>query len=116
MHKTIFKVTLITISLIFTIGFIVVIAPLLIKNPDIYLAFASGFVNPFAAGFTTDTILTWWALCIWIVYEAKTLSIKHGWICIILGLVPGVAVGLSLYLVVRMQQINEVTKQQENIT
>jgi hypothetical protein len=41
-------------------------------------------------------------LTTWVVYEAKTRPVKHGWIAPLLGLVPGVATGFAVYLLLRL--------------
>ena len=66
-----------------------------------------GFVNPYSSGYSSDVIACWLILMVWIVYEAKNKGVKHGWICILLGAVPGVAVGFALYLILRVKQLAE---------
>jgi hypothetical protein len=46
-------------------------------------------------------------LAIWIVFEARSRSVKHGWLCLVVGILPGVAVGFAAYLVLRSSQITE---------
>ena len=48
-----------------------VIVPLLLANPDVPGAFAAGFVNPTASGYSTDAIACWAIPPIWIVYERR---------------------------------------------
>ena len=105
MNEKLFKISLASIAVIFTIIFCVVVLPPLLQNPDIIAAFSAGFVNPYASGYSADVLLCWLVLAVWIVYEAKTLKVKHGWICLLLGMMPGVAVGFPLYLIVRMNQV-----------
>jgi len=69
---------------------------------------AAGFVNPYAAGYSSDVIFCWLALAVLVVYDAKVLSVKHGWICLLLGLMPGVAVGMALYFILRSSQVHQV--------
>jgi len=52
-------------------------------------AFSAGFVNPYSSGYSADVILCWVTLVIWVMYEAKVYSVKYGWICLVLGVVPG---------------------------
>lgn len=78
----------------------------LIAKPDIIGAFAASFVNPYSSGYSVDVIACWLILTIWIIYEAKNRQIKYGWICLILGLFPGVAVGFALYLNLRFRQLS----------
>lgn len=110
MNEKFFKLALILVAIGFTMVFCVVVMPPLIANPDIFGALAAGFVNPYAAGYSSDIFFCYAALVIFIAYEAKTLGVKHGWICLILGAVPGVAVGLALYLLIRHNQITQSQK------
>jgi hypothetical protein len=48
--------------------------------------------------------MCWFVLASWIVYEKAKHGVKHGWIPLLLGLVPGVATGFALYLLIRMRQ------------
>ena len=70
-------------------------------------AFAAGFVNPYASGYSSDVVACWLIMAIWVIYEATSKAVRHGWICLLLGVIPGVAVGFSLYLVVRSVQLRE---------
>ncbi|MFK7799366.1 MAG: DUF2834 domain-containing protein [Aureispira sp.] len=103
MKEQLFKWRLLLIAIGFTFAFCWLIIPPLLQNPDVIGAFAAGFVNPYASGYSTDVFCCWLILLVWVVYESST--IKHGWICLVLGLIPGVAVGFALYLLLRMQQL-----------
>lgn len=105
MNQSVFKASLIWAAIVFTGIFCYLVIPPLVENPDIIAAFAAGFVNPFAAGYSTDVFFCWFVLAVWIWFEASNSSVKHGWICLILGVVPGVAVGFALYLLVRHSQL-----------
>jgi len=105
MNGNVFKACLILVAVLFTVIFCFLVVPPLIESPDIIGAFSAGFVNPFAAGYSTDVILCWLVLAIWVWYEASSLAIKNGWVCLVLGVVPGVAVGFALYLLVRHSQL-----------
>ena len=102
-----FRVAVTVVSLAFAVFFSVVVIPPLIDDPDILGAFGAGFVNPYASGYSADVIACWVILAIWIVFEATSLSVKHGWLCLVVGVVPGVAVGFAAYLVLRFNQIVE---------
>ncbi len=104
---------LIGVALAFSLIFCVVVLPPLFADPTIPGAFAAGFVNPYAAGYSTDVIFCWFALAIWVVHEARTYSVRYGWVCLALGVVPGVAVGFPLYLILRMTQIRQVAEYSE---
>ena len=83
--------------------FAVVVVPPLLASGDIIGAALAGFVNPYASGYAADTIITALILIAWIIYERLTLGVRHGWICIVVTLVPGVATGFALYLILRMR-------------
>jgi hypothetical protein len=106
MSESVFKTSLYLAALVFTGIFCFLVIPPLIENPDVIGAFAAGFVNPFAAGYATDAIVCWFVLAIWVCFEASNSAIRHGWICLLLGVVPGVAVGFALYLLLRHAQFN----------
>lgn len=108
MNEKLFRLALILVAIGFTLAFCVMVVPPLMANPDVFGAFAAGFVNPYAAGYATDVLFCYAALAILVVYDAKVLSVRHGWICLVLGIVPGVAVGLALYFLVRHAQLTQV--------
>ena len=89
----------------FTVLFAVVVVPLLVAEPDIIGAFAAGFVNPYASGYSADVIACWLILALWVLFEARTKGVRHGWLCLLVGIVPGVAVGFAAYLVIRSRQL-----------
>lgn len=101
MKENIFQTGLAVIAALFTICFLILVVPPLVQNFDPIGAFAGGFVNPFSSGYALDVIFTWLALALWVFYESKTKGIKHGWIALALGVVPGVAVGLAFYIYIR---------------
>jgi Terpene cyclase DEP1 len=80
------------------------VLPPLVADPDVIGALLAGFVNPYAAGYALDAITCWLILAVWVVHEARARGIRHGWIALLLGLVPGVATGLACYLIVRSMQ------------
>jgi hypothetical protein len=108
MSEKTFEVASFGVAICFTILFCLLVIPALISDLDIIGAFAAGFVNPYASGYSADVILCWVALAIWVTYEAKVYSVKYGWICLGLGIIPGVAVGFPLYLVLRNRQIRQI--------
>lgn len=89
----------------FSAAFLILVVPALVADFDVVGAFAAGFVNPYASGYSTDVILCWVALAGWVWYESSTAGVRHGWVCVLLGAVPGVAVGLPLYLILRSRQL-----------
>ena len=106
MPESLFKAVIIAAAAVFTLIFCAVVIPPLIAEPDVVGAFAAGFVNPYSSGYSSDVLACWVILAAWIAYEAKTLGVRHGWICALLGIIPGVAVGFALYLLLRMKQLN----------
>ena len=110
MSETLFRRLLIAAALFFSLFFAVVVIPPLIANPDVWGAFEAGFVNPYSSGYSTDVLVCWFVLAVWVVYEAKAYSIRHGWICLLIGIVPGVAVGFALYLLLRSKQLKQTIK------
>ena len=105
MTDKLFKGALYLVMVLFTAFFTITILPPLLADFDVIGALAAGFVNPYASGYSTDVILCWFVLLIWVIHDLKVHAIKHGWICLLLGMVPGVAVGLSLYLILRHAQL-----------
>lgn len=110
MSEAIFRSLLIAAAVFFSVFFAVVVIPPLVANPDIWGAFAAGFVNPYSSGYSTDVLVCWFVLAVWVVYEAKAYSIRHGWICLLIGIVPGVAVGFAFYLLLRTKQLKQTIK------
>jgi hypothetical protein len=107
MAERLFRVGIIGVAAGFTALFCSVVVPPLIEDPDIVGAFAAGFVNPYASGYSADVIACWLILAIWVGFEAKSRSVKHGWVCLVLGVMPGVAVGFAGYLLLRSSQVEE---------
>jgi Protein of unknown function DUF2834 len=110
MNDKSYKLALVLVAIGFSLIFCVVVVPPLIENPDVLGAFSAGFVNPYAAGYSSDVLFCWAALAILVVYEAKVLSVKYGWVCLVLGIIPGVAVGFALYFLIRHAQITQTPK------
>lgn len=107
MNEFAFKCTMYFIALAFTFVFAVVVMPPLLADPDILGALGAGFVNPYSSGYSADVLFCWAVLAAWVFYESKALAVKHGWVCLLLGAFPGVAVGFPLYLVLRNGQIKQ---------
>jgi hypothetical protein len=89
---------------VFLAVFFVVAVPATIADGDIIGAFAAGFVNPYAAAYSTDVFMCWAILACWVIYERTVYKVQHGWLALLLGAVPGVAFGFALYLFMRMTQ------------
>ena len=90
---------------VFLVIFLTVVVPPLIADGDVVAAFAAGFVNPYASGYSSDVIACFVILTAWILYERQRYGVRHGLWCIPLSVVPGVAVGFALYLLIRMRQV-----------
>ena len=104
MHPPLFRAVLIALAIAFTMAFVIVVVPPLLAPGAVIGAFAAGFVNPFASGYAIDVILCWCVLAAWVVHDATANGVRHGWIALALGVVPGVATGFALYLLIRMRQ------------
>ena len=102
--EAIFRGVLLALGLGFAAAFCWIVVPPLLESGDIVGAFAAGFVNPYASGYSLDTILCALILASWIIYERQTLGIRYGWIAILVSIIPGVATGFALYLLMRMSQ------------
>lgn len=105
MTKQTFHRLLLLFALLFAGFFMGVVLPPLLDNPDVLGAFMAGFVNPYSSGYSFDVIVTWFILAAWVLYESPT--VRHGWVCLILGVVPGVAVGLAAYLILRESRFGQ---------
>lgn len=105
MTEKTFKLGIILSAGVFLAVLLIHTMPAAFETMDIIGAFAAGFVNPFAAGYSTDVIMCWFILLCWVLYEAKTFSVRGGWIACLLGIFPGVAVGFALYLLLRQKQL-----------
>lgn len=101
-----FKSSIVTFAALFLAVFLIHTLPAAFELGDVIGAFAAGFVNPFAAGYSTDVIMCWGILSAWILYERKKFGVKHGYWSISLGVVPGVAVGFALYLILREKPVS----------
>lgn len=107
MSKSLFEALVLALGILFAVAFAVIVVPPLLQSGNIPGAFAAGFVNPYSSGYSLDVILCAVILLVWIVYERQTRGIKHGWIAVLLSVVPGVATGFAVYLVLRSQQIEK---------
>ncbi len=89
----------------FSLVFGILVVPPLLASGDIVGAFAAGFVNPYASGYALDAIFCWFVLAVWVVQEARTQGVRHGWVALLLGVAPGVATGFGVYLLMRARQL-----------
>jgi hypothetical protein len=105
MNEPAIKTIIIAAAAVFTALFAYWCIPPLIADPDIIGALAAGFVNPYSSGYSADVLACWVILSAWIVDERSTLGVRHGLWCILLGAMPGVAVGFAAYLLLRMRQL-----------
>ncbi len=104
MSLSMYRALLIALGAGFTLAFCIIVMPALIADGDILGGFAAGFVNPYSSGYSTDIFFTYAVLAVWVLYERSTLKIRHGWIALLVGVVPGVATGFALYLLIRLRQ------------
>ena len=110
MTQRFFHWALVAIAVGFTVFFCTVVMPPVLESGDILGAFAAGFVNPYASGYSADVIACWLILAVWVLHEARAEGVKGGWFCVLLGVVPGVAVGLAAYLIVRARQRTQAVR------
>lgn len=104
MSIVVFRNLLVLLALGFGLAFVAIVVPPLLESGDVIGAFAAGFVNPYASGYALDAITCWAVLAVWVIYEARTMGIKYGWIALLLGVAPGVATGFATYLLLRLGQ------------
>lgn len=107
MPQPLYRFCLLALGLGFATAFCVIVVPPLWASRDIFGALAAGFVNPYASGYSLDTICCWCVLAVWVVHEARALRVRHGWVALLLGLAPGVATGFAAYLLLRAGQVRE---------
>ncbi|MFT4824189.1 MAG: hypothetical protein ACJASY_000731 [Halioglobus sp.] len=62
MTDSVFKPCLWLAAVLFTTAFRFLTIPPLMEITDILGAFAAGFVNPFAAGYSTDVFICWFVV------------------------------------------------------
>ncbi|EFQ83286.1 hypothetical protein HMPREF0063_11559 [Aeromicrobium marinum DSM 15272] len=104
------RLLLAAVAVGFTVAFVVIVVPALVDDGwDVWGGALDGFVNPYASGYSTDVLFTYAALAIWVVRDAVVLKVRRGWIALLLGVVPGVAVGLAVYLILRQGQVRETS-------
>lgn len=94
-----------SLGLAFAVAFCVVVAPPLFRSGDVVGAFAAGFVNPYASGYSLDAIICGLILLVWIAHERAALGVRHGWLVVPLAIAPGVATAFAAYLIIRSGQI-----------
>ena len=104
MNTLAYRLSLFALAAGFAVAFALICIPPFLENPDIIGAFAAGFVNPYSSGYALDIFFTWGVLAVWVLHEWRTLGIRHGWVALVLGVVPGVAVGFAAYLLIRLRQ------------
>lgn len=107
MSRANFTLLLWILGLGFALSFAAVVMPAALRDGDVIAGFAAGFVNPYAAGYAIDAILCWCVLAAWVIYEARERGVRHGWIALVLGVVPGVATAFAFYLLLRMRQAKD---------
>ncbi len=106
MPRTRFDWIIIALAATFVVALAVVVVPTFVDdNLDLVHAFDQALINPYATGFATDLLFTYLILCAWVLYEANYRGVRHGWIAIVLGFLIGVAVGLTIYLLIRHREI-----------
>ena len=105
MTRKAFEYSVIFFGTLFFIAFCLIVVPPLYESKDVLGAFAAGFVNPYATGYSLDAIICALILISWVIYERNSLNIRYGWITIPLAFAPGVATAFAVYLVIRSRQL-----------
>lgn len=101
MSKGLFEALIIALGVLFAVVFAFIVVPPLLESGDVMGAFAAGFVNPYASGYSMDAILTGLILIVWVLYERSARGVRHGWVAIVLCFVPGVATAFAYYLLLK---------------
>src|SRR6187200_2189076 len=102
MSERAFCIALLTLALGFSAYFFGSVVPGALPVEDfVRTALLDGYVNATASGYTTDALFSGAVLLVWIAYERTARGVRHGWIAAVLCFVPGVAVGLATYLLIR---------------
>ena len=105
MPVSVFKTLLLVLGVGFAAALTVIAGPPLLESRDLPGAFAAGFVNPYSSGYALDAICCWLVLALWVIYEARALRVRNGWVALLLGVVPGVSTGFAVYLLLRLRQV-----------
>lgn len=101
MSKNSFEILCLIVGGGFALAFALIVVPALLETGDILGGFAAGFVNPFSAGYSLDVIFCAILLAIWVLYERRHYGVRHGWVALVLCIMPGVATGFAVYLILR---------------
>jgi hypothetical protein len=102
MSERTFRLALGAVMAFFTVAFVVLVFPALVDDGgDIFGAAGDGFANPYSSAYSFDVLCSYAVLTIWVVWERRTRRQRYGWVCLLLGLVPGLAVGFGSYLLLR---------------
>ncbi|MES2490540.1 MAG: DUF2834 domain-containing protein [Pseudomonadota bacterium] len=104
MSDSLYRTLLWLLALGFAAAFCIIALPAALQETNPLRFVTDAYVNPYAAGYATDTLMCWAVLAVWVCYEAKTTNIRHGWVALLLGVVPGVATGFAAYLLIRSKQ------------
>lgn len=104
MSNTLYRGLLWLLALGFAVAFCAIALPTALQETDPLRFVTAAYVNPYSSGYATDTLMCWCVLAIWIIHEVRTLGVRHGWVALLLGVVPGVATGFAAYLLIRSRQ------------
>jgi hypothetical protein len=98
-----FDLSLCLLACGFVAAFALIVVPPLLASGDVLSGIAHGFVNPYATGYALDAIGCWCVLAAWVLHDRARLRVRHGWVALVLGVVPGAVVGLAFYLLLRQR-------------
>lgn len=104
MSNTLYRSLLWLMAIGFATAFCVIALPTALHETNPLRFVTDAYVNPYSSGYATDTLTCWCVLAVWIIHEARTKGVRHGWIALLLGVVPGVATGFATYLLIRSKQ------------
>lgn len=104
MSNTLYRSMLWILALGFAVAFCIIALPAALQETNPLRFVTDAYVNPYSSGYATDTLSCWAVLAVWIIHEARTEDVRHGWVALLLGVVPGVATGFAVYLLLRSKQ------------
>lgn len=101
-----FRAGLVVLAVAYTFLFIAIIPPALIdRGFDFWGMALDTFDTPSAAAVSSDVLLSYAVLALWVAYEAVTRKVRRGWVALLLGLVTGMTVALAAYLLIRTRSV-----------
>lgn len=72
--------------------------------------FAAGMVSPLASSLTTDFIISFAALFVWMVIESRRLRIRYLWVYLVICFVVAWACAAPLFLFMRERRLRQAAR------